>query len=241
MIVQALKSRLSMLRIVAITALMCLLSLPSLAAVTSNGASTSNTTAGLAPNLSWSHEVFAGSERVLFVGLSMELGQSSTVTYGGSPLTLAGRYTGTSSHTIELWYLGNPPVGNATVLATFDAPRERYRWGVNVQRGRPGHAGHWSARRQHGQQLTERDDNELARRPGARHVVRRYQFLTATPDATRPNAGTPPTGRLGAGSTKAGAPSVPMDWTLSGSEEWTLAGISISSPAPVVPGLGCDD
>ena len=78
-------------------------------------------------SISWSHVVSAGDDRLLLIWLACEnavdghYGTWSGVTYDGVALTKAkGQYTveGVATVSAELWYLVNPPIGTATIVAT---------------------------------------------------------------------------------------------------------------------------
>ncbi|MFI3186795.1 MAG: DUF4347 domain-containing protein [Methylococcaceae bacterium] len=89
-----------------------------LLAISSNGTVTSaqnqNTN-----SLTWSHTVNSGTNRVLFVELSINgvSAIANSVTYGGVSMTLVGRAGG--NHGIEIWRLINPTVGTANVVASL--------------------------------------------------------------------------------------------------------------------------
>lgn len=71
--------------------------------------------------LSFSHEVVSGDNQVLFVALAKRgWTEASNVTYGGVSMTLAGAIAGGVGDypRTELWYLENPTVGTANVVAT---------------------------------------------------------------------------------------------------------------------------
>lgn len=72
--------------------------------------------------LSWSHAVGAGSNRILVVTASFDASGVSIaeVTYGSVPMTKLDDVANGTLRT-ELWYILNPPVGNATVQVTFSA------------------------------------------------------------------------------------------------------------------------
>jgi hypothetical protein len=88
------------------------------ATITANGTVTSTQTVS-ATSLTWSHTLLAGTNRCLFVQLSIDgLGAPVTgVTYGGVALTQVGR--GAGNHAIEIWRLINPAVGTTNVVANF--------------------------------------------------------------------------------------------------------------------------
>ena len=91
-----------------------------LLAISSNGTSTSAQTSG-ATSLTWSHTVANGTNRALFVELSIDqVGATvSSVTYGGVAMTRVGRTAG--NHAVEIWRLVNPTVGTANVVVNFSA------------------------------------------------------------------------------------------------------------------------
>jgi AbrB family looped-hinge helix DNA binding protein len=91
------------------------------AAITSNSTSSGSTTG--ATSLTWSHTINSGSNRALFVGISIEYGGSSTgVTYGGTALTLVGRSTGTMRSSTRA-RAGAPFAGKAGLLVFFTSGR----------------------------------------------------------------------------------------------------------------------
>ncbi len=90
--------------------------------VGSNASGTDGTT------LSWSHTVGSGSNRILVVGVAAEDSSStdlniSSVTYGGTAMTLVANSTRTEGTTYlqrtALYYLLSPAVGTATVTVTY--------------------------------------------------------------------------------------------------------------------------
>ncbi|WP_419194997.1 cadherin domain-containing protein, partial [Novipirellula herctigrandis] len=89
-------------------------------AITANGTATSEQSTS-ASTLTWSHTVASGSNRAMFVTLSIDgLGSSVTsVTYDGVALTQVGRTAG--NHAVEIWRLVNPTVGTANVVVSLDA------------------------------------------------------------------------------------------------------------------------
>ncbi|WP_442771030.1 DUF4347 domain-containing protein, partial [Zoogloea ramigera] len=93
----------------------------SVLAISANGSVSS--TNGLNTNvLTWSHTVASGSDRALFVEIS--IGTTGTiansVSYGGTALTLVGRSV-TGTVPVEIWRLLNPTVGTANVVVTLSA------------------------------------------------------------------------------------------------------------------------
>ena len=90
-------------------------------AITANG-SPSSTNSTSTNSLSWSHTVADGSNRALFVEVSIaNTGTTATsVTYGGTALTLVGRST-TGNLPVEIWRLVSPTVGTANVVVNLSA------------------------------------------------------------------------------------------------------------------------
>ena len=91
---------------------------------------TTQTFAGPADAGSFNATVIPGLNRYLLVGYQHERSATpgrevQTLTYGGTPLTLAHREVNATTQEIsEIWYLPNPPVGSASVAATLDGATE---------------------------------------------------------------------------------------------------------------------
>ena len=88
--------------------------------ITANGTATS--AQGFATtSLSWLHTVASGTDRALFVTISIDsLGANvNSLTYGGVALTRVGRTGG--NHAVEIWRLVNPVVGTANVVVSLSA------------------------------------------------------------------------------------------------------------------------
>ena len=93
-------------------------------AISANGTATSTNSTSINETtpLSWSHTVAAGSNRVMFVELSISTtGTTATgVSYGGVAMTLVGR-SSSGVVPVEIWKLVNPQEGTANVVASFSA------------------------------------------------------------------------------------------------------------------------
>lgn len=82
----------------------------------------------LPATISWSHTVGSGSNAILLVGVSLEVGVSpgdtvAGVTYGGKSLSNVGTHSNAGGGLrAELWELLAPPVGTATVTVTLTNP-----------------------------------------------------------------------------------------------------------------------
>ncbi|HEX7831181.1 MAG TPA: hypothetical protein VF787_16105, partial [Thermoanaerobaculia bacterium] len=78
-----------------------------------------------APTTVWSHTTAAGTNRLLLVAVSMNLRNATgttvtTVTYGGTPLTLLDAITDAAPDTrTEVWYLLGGPTGANNVIITM--------------------------------------------------------------------------------------------------------------------------
>ena len=74
-------------------------------------------------SVTFSHTIGAGSNGLLVVGITREVGASkniSSVTYGGTPLTRAGGTTTTSVlNKVDVYYLLAPTTGTANVVITY--------------------------------------------------------------------------------------------------------------------------
>ena len=190
-------------------------------------------TAGAATSLTWSHTVSSGDDRALFVSIALESGESTGVTYGGTPLTLVGRYTGL--HTVEIWQLLSPNVGTADVVASFNGSIEVLGGATafdHVDQTTP--TGTFQAL---GYGNSNTASMTVSSAPG--EVVLDVMYadvpLTATAGADQTAHWNETNGRTGASSTEAGAASVTMSWNLSVSEEWTIGAVSIKPSSNVAP------
>ncbi|MCO6451001.1 MAG: S8 family serine peptidase [Caldilineales bacterium] len=204
-------------------------------AITYNSGS-SAATAGAASSLTWAHTIASGNNRILTVGMSLIGGQSTSVTYGGAPLTLAGRYTGVNSHTVEIWRLLAPPVGAANIVATFDAARQATGGGQafnGVHQTTP--TGTMT-----GASLESSPTAAVTISSAPGELVIDTLFVDLVTTATAGGGQTKrwerTNGRTGAGSTKPGASSVTMSWTLGTPDEWNIGALALKPAAG--PALG---
>jgi hypothetical protein len=72
-------------------------------------------------SLTWRHTVGTSDRAALFVGASIEKdgAVAEAITYGGIALTRSTVVVGGEGVRAELWYLSQPPVGEADVIVTF--------------------------------------------------------------------------------------------------------------------------
>ncbi|QSB00441.1 DUF4347 domain-containing protein [Methylomonas sp. EFPC1] len=94
-----------------------------LMAVTANGTVTS-TSSTSTNQLTWSHTVSAGFDRVLFVEIAIDDGSAgvNSVKYGTADLTRVGRTA--ANHAVEIWALVNPTEGTDNVVISFTGNTE---------------------------------------------------------------------------------------------------------------------
>jgi hypothetical protein len=83
-----------------------------------NGSSTAS--------LTYSYNVGSGPNRLLVVNLTGDTSADdiSSVTYAGTPMTLAGKVHAPSDHWQYLYYLLNPPSGSNNVVITAGSPHD---------------------------------------------------------------------------------------------------------------------
>lgn len=213
----------------AVWLLVLLCARPATAAISTNNVSTS-TTSG-ATSLTWSHTVNSGSDRLLIVSLSLSdaAGSVASVTYGGTALTLVGRYS--NNHRVEMWRLVAPAVGTANIVAnfgtstaavgaaiTFNGVLQTTPLGTFVGAGGNSATPAVTVSSAFGELVLDTGYFETA--------------PVATPDidqTARWNLSVSSSG--GGGSTAAGAVSVTMGWTLASAQKWDLAAVPIK-PVP---------
>ena len=194
-------------------------------------------------NLSWTHTVGAGANRILIVGISYRDGNvsSTSVTYGGVALILIGaQNAGGNQNRTELWYLLAPSSGTANVAVLMSASKKIDAASVSftgVSQTTP--LGTFSTATA---QSTAASVN-VSSAPGA--VV--IDTVTANGDAnslavnasqtqlwnTFSGNGDAGNARSG-GSTKPGASTTTMSWTLGASKPWSMVAVSIN-PGPSSP------
>lgn len=87
-------------------------------------ASSSNTGLNVAPNLTFSHTVNAGSNLLLLVGCTTTCATScpttATATFNGDSMTLTQRQAGSTAHTVFTFHLVNPDVTTGNVVIDPD-------------------------------------------------------------------------------------------------------------------------
>ena len=202
---------------------------PATAAITTNNVSTS-TTSG-ATSLTWSHTVNSGTDRYLIVSLSLSdaAGSVTGITYGGTALTLIGRYS--SNHRVEMWRLVAPAVGTANVVASFGTSTAAVGGALTLNGVlQTGSLGTFV-----GASGTSTTPTVTVSSALGELVLDTGYFETApvaTPSIDQDTQWNLSVGTSGgAASTAAGNVSVTMNWTLASSQKWDLAAVPIK-PVP---------
>jgi uncharacterized delta-60 repeat protein len=210
-----------------------------LMAVSLNSTS-SAATSGTASSLTWSHTIDNGTNRILTVSLSLTAGQATSVTYGGTAMTLVGRYTGIHSHTSEIWQLLAPTVGTANIEATFNTTTQALGGGVafnDVDQSSPTGTFQGAS--------ADSGTASVTVTSAVGDMVIDTLFVDLPTTVTALTGQTEnwelANGRTGGGSMESGAASVVMSWTISNPDEWNIAAVSIrqnTNEAPVLDNSG---
>jgi uncharacterized repeat protein (TIGR01451 family) len=197
-------------------------------------------------SVSLPHTTAAGSNRVLVVGISMNIANNtgatvSGVSYNGVALTLAGAHNdGGLTRRVEIWYLVAPASGLNNVIATVNLPGGTGILGVVVGAATftgadqtipirsflsadaaAGSLASLNLPSAYGDMVVD----TLAT-GGDRTVTTFGPSQTAQWNLTSTAAISPPDVR-GTGSTRAGAPSVPLSEQFSATSNWSAAAVSI--------------
>ena len=207
--------------------------------ITLNSTSSAST-AGAATNLTWSHTVSNGNNRILTVSICIDStsGQSTSVTYSGTALTLVGRYTSVK-HTLEIWRLVAPPVGTTNIVASFSAAMGAIGGAVaynGVHQSTP--TGTFQAASGSGSPASV--DVSSALDELVIDAMITDANCTVTPGAGQTQRWYKASGfdRLATGSSETGAVSVTMSWT-GVCDDWTIAAVPLK-PASGGGGASAD-
>jgi hypothetical protein len=200
--------------------------------------------------ISWSHTVGSGSNRILIVGVSLRRSGSSeivsNVKFGSQSLTYKGRGESTDpskKYVAELWYLIAPSPGTAQIKVTFSGAVNSTVGGAcsftGVDQSTP--LGTFASAGGSG------SENPLVTVSSAAGELvidvlsikgKNNNAITADPGQTKRWSDS--TGNdandhtMGGGSTKGGATSVTMSWTVVSQEQWSMAAVSMK-PAIELP------
>jgi uncharacterized repeat protein (TIGR01451 family) len=224
----------------------CLFSLAcvlSCRAARAQGIAVDSVSTGAGPNsqvssLTWTHTVGAGANRILIVGLSLRDGNvaATGVTYGGQALTRVGfiNSVGNQNRT-EMWRLIAPPVGTASVAVTLNQSKQIVGGSISltgVDQTTP--LGTFVSA------TAQSTTASVAVASATGELV--LDTMTANGDANSTGiaagsgqaeqwnifsgAGNASSAR-GGGSTKPGAASVTMSWTLGVSKPWSIGAVAL--------------
>src|SRR5713226_4205029 len=213
--------------------------------------SVSSSSGQIVNSLTWAHTVGTGADRVLVVGVTIRDGNVSVsaITYGGTALTRLGFQNGAgNANRAEIWSLKAPASGTANVVVSISGARDLVGGSISftgVDQTTP--FGTFV-----GAQGTSATPSVTASSATAEIVV---DTLATDGDAVSATVGAGQTQRwnirtgpaggnaIGAGSTKPGATSVSMKWTLGASKQWGMGAVPLkpASCASQPDGTPCND
>ena len=186
-------------------------------------------------SLTWLHTV-SGKSRLLIVGVSLRKNDKtyvSGVTYGGTALTQLGSQAGGGADMeAQIWYLKAPATGTANIVVSLSNTVTLVAAGISFVGVHQTNTFGTPA----GAQATDTSPSVTVS-SAANEVV--IDVLAAAGDAGTPTEGSGQTAQwndatgaaaadvVGAGSTEAGASSVPMSWTLPNSKKWAVYAVPI--------------
>ncbi|WP_461175385.1 DUF4347 domain-containing protein, partial [Uliginosibacterium flavum] len=217
-------------------------------AIVQDSVSTATTTSVGASSLSFAHTVGTGTNGILIVEYATR-GTTSpdSITYNGVALTRLDTNSNSTVVTTEIWYLKTPAAGTHNIVITMPGAAKEFTVGASSYFNVDQTATFGTVAKATGTGTAV-----------SVNVVSASGDLVIDAIATRQQTSNPSTGAgqtqrwtntcgvssadpLGAGSSEAGAASVTMSWTLSGSQEWATLGVSLNaapSVAPVVSSAG---
>ncbi|RLD38556.1 MAG: hypothetical protein DRI89_14230, partial [Bacteroidetes bacterium] len=200
------------------------------------GTTTSNSGDNPGTTFSLTHISDAGDNRLLLVGISLQRDKADAlvtgVTYGGSPMTSVGQVANGNKARIAIYQMVDPPVGSATVEATFSASPDK---GVvmgattflGVDQATPlGTFAPATAK------STTPTVNVTSATGELVFDVVAVKDVAASADGLQDELWSTNPDKVGGGaSTKSGSTSTTMSWTT-GDKEWAIGGVSIK---PYIP------
>ena len=200
------------------------------AAVTTNSSSNPGST-----SFSVSHTTGTGLNRLMLVGISQKNRSVTSVTYGGTSLTLVGEVTSNGNAKIHLYRLLNPPSGTANVTVNLDAnPDKGIVVGVTTFTGVHQTTPLGTFNGTQGKSTNPSVNITSATNELVFDVVslRNASLTVGSGQTQRWNIDSG--GEIfGGGSTKPGVASTTMSWTGSGSQDWAIGGVSIKPAAAI--------
>ena len=192
---------------------------------------------GLTSPVTVSHTTSSNSNRLMLVGISQKNKVVTSVTYGGVAMTLVGENISNGNAKVHIYKMVNPPTGTANVVVNFDAaPDKGAVVGVITYSGvdQTSPLGTFNSASN-----TSSSPSITVSSTTGDLVFDVMTMRSKTLDGLgsgqtqRWNLTTSGEIKGGGGSTKAGASSVTMSWTPSGSADWAQAGVSIKPAASV--------
>ena len=176
-----------------------------------------------------SHTTGSGTNRLMLVGISQRNRNVTSVTYGGTPLTLVGENVNGTSGRMHMYMLLNPPSGTANVVVNLDADPDR---GIvvgvttftGVNQSTPlGTFATANGSSSAASTTVNSANGELV------FDVATYRNTTMAANAGQTERYNVYSGNeiYGGSSTKAGAASVNMGWAGSASQNWAIGAVSI--------------
>ena len=183
-----------------------------------------------------SHTTGTGSNRLMLVGISQKNKLVSSVTYGGTPLTLVGESITSGNARMHIYRLINPPSGTANVVVNFSAvPDKGAVIGVmtftGVDQTTPlGTFVSATAKNTTPSVTVTSAAGELVFDVV---TIRNTSGTVGAGQTQRWNVDSGDEIQVGAASTEPGAASVTMSWTAGGSQDWAIGAVPIK-PAAVV-------
>lgn len=205
-----------------------------------------NTSVGVGPgsnvnSLTWSHTVGSGSNRVLIVGVSLRDANVSVsnITYGGTGLTFIGSSNEAGLDVrIEMWRLIAPATGTANIVVTLSAAKRIVGGATSftgVNQTTPNGAFNSAQGNSTPTPVVTVSsvsgavviDTVAAMANTNSLIVNAGQDLRWSGSTSNGNNDV-----RGGGSTKPGAATVTMSWTLSSAKPWAIGAISLN---PIIP------
>ncbi len=209
--------------------------------------SASNTAGNAVSSLTWSHTVGAGNDRILIVGVSIRgNGTVTSVTYGAQTFTSAGTVANGGTNSAEIWTLVAPATGTANIVVTLSASKDFVAGASsfsNVDPTTPYGAFFSTTGNTSPISLavtsavgevvidTVMTNGDVGTLTAAAGQTERWNNLT----------GANPSNARGAGSTKAGAASVTMTWTMGSGKSFSIGAISLKPVPPAILNISKTD
>ena len=182
------------------------------------------------------HATGTGSNRLMLVGISQKNKTVSSVTYGGTALTLVGEILTNGNARMHLYSLLNPTSGTANVVITLNAnPDKGIAVGVttftNVDQTTP--LGTFAGTENKTTMPTVAVTSATGELVYDVVSLRNTTMTVGSGQTQLYNIDTGGEIQGGGASTKPGAASVTMSWTAAGSQDWAIGAVSIKPAAGI--------